>query len=94
MEKYYTEADAGSVRIGNENFTVLIPNGWGDCRTSVTILDKNEKVVKDTKFFTSFEGQNIKIYKYDCGGDEYVTILSGRFGAYIGNKSIWLARWE
>lgn len=93
MKKYYTESDAGSVRIGNDHFTILIPNGYGDCTTTVHLLEQNEEQ-PEAEFFTSFSGENIKIYEYDCGGDAAVVTISGRFGAYYNNKNVYFIRWE
>lgn len=93
MKKYYTESDAGSVRVGNDHFTILIPNGYGDCTTTVHILDQEEER-PEAEFFTSFRGENIKIYAYDCGGDAVVATISGRFGAYVKNKNVYFIRWE
>lgn len=97
MKEYYTEAEAGSVRIGNDDFTILIPNGYGDCTTTVHVLDKGEELPKFLTFkdfFTSFRGENVKIYEYDCGGDNIVATLSGRFGAYYNDKDVYFMRWE
>ena len=93
MKKYYTEADAGSVRIGNDRFTILVPNGYGDCTTTVHILERHEEQ-PEAKFFTSFSGENIKVYAYDCGGDEAVATISGRFGAHYNNGNVYFIRWE
>lgn len=93
MEKYYTESEAGSVRIGNDCFTILIPNGYGDCTTIVHVVEKGEEP-SEAKFFTSFSGKNVNVYAYDCSGDDVVTTLSGRFGAYRSGKNVYFVRWE
>lgn len=93
MKKYYTAADAGSVRIGNDQFTILIPNGYGDGTTTVHILEREEEQ-PEARFFTSFSGKDIKIYAYDCGGDAVVATISGRFGVYINDKKVYFIRRE
>lgn len=98
MKKYYTAADAGSVRIGNDQFTILVPNGYGDGATTVHILERDEELpdeeLPEARFFTSFSGKDIKIYAYDCGGDAAVARISGRFGAYVNDKKVYFIRWE
>lgn len=83
MKRFYTESDAGGVRIGiNGSFTVLIPNGYGDGKTEVIIYDEEIKM-DHRRFFTSIEGSQINIYAFDCGCDELVYTLSGKYDIYI-----------
>lgn len=43
MKTFRTSSDAGSVRIGNDLFNVLIPNGYGDGYTTVIVGDPEEE---------------------------------------------------
>lgn len=92
MKEFYTESDAGSVKIGIAGkFTILIPNGYGDGDVCVLVTEKNEPEAEQAKgeFYTSIEGKEINIYAYDCNGyrgDEVVATLSGRYGVYIDSE--------
>jgi len=87
MERLTTLSDAGSVRIGNDKFQILIPNGCGDGETNVLIIDEDDKLDKNVKFFTVVEGE-INIYNYDCASNpdlfplEVIKTLKGRYGVY------------
>lgn len=92
MKEFYTESDAGAVKIGiNGKFTILIPNGYGDGDVCVLVTEKDEPGTEQAKgeFFTSIEGDEINIYAYDCKGyrgDEIVTTLRGRYGIYTDSE--------
>ena len=87
MERLTTLSDAGSVRIGNDSFQILIPNGYGDGETNVLIIDEDDKLDEKARFFTIAEGE-INIYNYDCASNpdlfplEVIKTLKGRYGIY------------
>lgn len=88
-----TLADAGSVKAGNDGFTILL-NAGGDGWKTVAVYDK--RVVNDSVFrcMTSIEGEDFNIYSYDCG-DEVALTLSGRYGVYarFNDGVVVLERW-
>lgn len=84
MKKIRTESDVASVKVGNENFTMLIPNGYGDGTTLVVVADNKEET-EGFNFFTIIEGDIINIYDHDCGNDVADTI-SGEFYVFIGEE--------
>lgn len=97
------ECDGGSIAIGTVDARVQIPNCYGDGVHTLYIHDCGEKVPNDTVFRGAVEGQNIKVFKYDCYTDEeceeeesIIAELSGRFGIYaIGNSGdMILQKWE
>lgn len=99
MKEFITYSDAGSLKIGNENFQILIPNGYGDGKTYAHLCEKGElpnsiEKKSGSAFFTSFSGNDINIYDYDCGGARVVTSISGRFGVYFDNKHVYIERWD
>lgn len=77
-----TSSDAGSVKVGVDNMSVLVPNGYGDGITRVAIFD-GSKAFNDSmmSYFTTIKGKNMIIYGYDCG-DVAATTISGRYGIY------------
>lgn len=80
-QQFKTDSDAGSVKIGNETFSVLIPNGRGDGITRVAVVeDEPEFNSLDMDFFTSVSGK-FGIYDYDCG-DRVSMTLDGRYSVY------------
>lgn len=77
-----TSSDAGSVKIGVDNMSVLVPNGYGDGITRVGIIGNAREFNDDMMtFFTTISGKDIIIYDYDCG-DVAATTISGRYGIY------------
>lgn len=77
-----TSSDAGSVKIGVNNMSVLVPNGYGDGITRVGIIENACNFNDDMMtFFTAVSGKDIAIYGYDCGDLPEITI-SGRYNIY------------
>lgn len=91
-KSFHTISDAGSLKIGNDSFSFLIPNGYGDGTMRCAILESGEFNRDAFDFFTSIEG-TFNIYGYDCGEDIIKTV-SGRFCIYHGNGFVVLERWE
>ena len=79
---FKTSSDAGSVKIGIANMTILIPNGYGDGTSRVAIFE-NPKDFNNCmmSYFTTVSGENMVIYNYDCGDTPAATI-SGRYAIY------------
>ena len=77
-----TSSDAGSVKIGVNNMSVLVPNGYGDGITRVGIIENAREFNDDMMtFFTTISGKDIIIYDYDCG-DVAATTISGSYNIY------------
>lgn len=93
-KNFKTVSDAGSVKIGNGSFSILIPNGYGDGMTDVCVVDdRNENPFADVlKFLTSVEGK-IDIYSADCG-NSVETGLIGRYGIYYGYGFVVFEKWS
>ena len=77
---FKTDSEAGSVKIGNENFSILIPNGMGDGTTRVDILNSDEFNRSAFYYFTIISGK-FNIYSYDCG-EEIEKEMNGKFQVY------------
>ena len=77
-----TSSDAGSVKIGVDNMSILVPNGYGDGISRVAIFD-NSETFNDSmmSYFTTIKGENMIVYDYDCG-DVAATTISGRYNIY------------
>lgn len=80
---FKTFSDAGSVRVGDGRFFVLIPNGRGDGETRVAIFDDAEEFHSEDlmTYFTEISGGEFYIYGNDCGGPS-VKRLFGKFEVY------------
>lgn len=91
MKKLTTISDIGSAKIGIDGqFTLDVPNGYGDGDTAVIICDKDEYKPEDYALWASVRGNNINIYDYDCGG-EVIETLSGKYGIYVaGDRGVFL----
>lgn len=80
---FKTFSDAGSVKVGNENFSFLINNGIGDGSTRVAIFAKGDEF-NDNMMVNSGVVVNGKatIYDYDCG-DCPAAELNGHYAVYV-----------
>lgn len=77
-----TSSDAGSVKIGVANMSILVPNGYGDGITRVAIFDGSKAFNNSMmSYFSTIKGENMIIYDYDCG-DVAATTISGRYNIY------------
>lgn len=91
---FKTASDVGSLLVGNEEFQVLIPNGYGDGITRVAVFNKGTsdygvafRIMSD--MMDSHRGPCLQgkfnIYPYDCCNptvDEPCKTLEGRYYAY------------
>ena len=97
------DCDGGALAIGTVDARATFPNCFGDGRHTVFIHDCGEKVPSNAVFRGAVEGQNIKVFKYDCYSDEdceedtsVIAELSGRFGVYAIENcgDMILQRWK
>lgn len=84
---FRTISDAGAVMIGNDNFQMLIPNGYGDGLTNVVITNITEKI--PMKYFTKIQGE-IDIYASDNFDGRTVmhNLLIGEYEVYSENGTV------
>lgn len=65
---FETESDAGSLKIGNSEFSILINNNIGDGVTCVAIFNNEKEFYNaDLMDFTTLIQGHFYIYNYDCG---------------------------
>lgn len=86
-------SDAGGVKVGTNNFSIIIPNGYGDGTTRFAILNEDEVNTSVFNYFTLLEGDEINIYKSDCGNTILQTI-KGRYGAYYSDGFVILVKYN
>lgn len=80
---FKTESDAGGLKVGNDNFSIVIPNGEGDGVTRVRIFNReeSESINYDMmEYFITLNGE-FNIYSYDCGNSVLKT-LNGKYQAF------------
>lgn len=77
-----TYSDAGSLKLGNSSFSILIPNGYGDGVTQYAVLGEKEWNDNLLKFLTQVEGK-FNIFSYDCGNEVQETVR-GKFNIFSG----------
>lgn len=95
MEKYEYSCDGGTIKIGNDDFSVHITNDYGDGTHRVYIgTEKEISNIEpaDAKYVGSIKGK-FNIYEYDCG-NEILCNLEGRYGISKYNGAIYLSKWE
>lgn len=82
--------DMGGVLIGDDNFKILIPNGYGDGKQLIII--GNRKDVKsvindnDLNYFTCLKSQNVNIYNDENQIIE--NLPEGDYAIYFGKATI------
>lgn len=82
-----TVSDAGSVRVGNEAFDFLIPNGYGDGVTKVIIMNVDKTNIP-MRFFTKIDGY-FNIYTCDTYESEDVCFkLNGQYMVYSEDGTV------
>ena len=97
LHRHGTISDAGSVKVGNDSFSVLIPTGDGDgvsayCIYTQAELDADKISTSDLHFFTLLSGQ-FSIYDYDCG-DTVSETITGRFSVFYSEGIVFFVRAE
>jgi hypothetical protein len=92
-KEFKTESDAGSVKIGNSSFSVLISNGCGDGTTRVAIFDDEKEFNSDMMDFQASINGCFNIYSYDCGNDVVIN-LNGRYGIYSYQGFVAFENWD
>ena len=82
--------DMGGVLIGNQDFKILIPNGYGDGRQTIIIGsgDYVEKVIKENElnYFTFFDGKEVNIYNDE--GQTIEILPEGEYAIWFGKDTI------
>lgn len=78
-----TESDAGGLKVGNDEFSIIIPNGYGDGVTRYAVLEEDDITIDISDamdYFTSINGK-FNIYDYDCGNN-ILEVIEGTFAVY------------
>lgn len=92
-----TVSDKGSIKIGNDTFSIGVSNQYGDCYDNyVYVIENNtDKINLDfAKFVMDIEGTEMYIYDYDCGNDKVIKLKNKRYGIYVLEKLIILEKWN
>lgn len=90
-----TSSDVGSVRVGNDDFSVLVNNGRGDGDTYVYIVDGRTNSNMFDPLFTTFQGRKIKISAYDCENEWIDGVeLNGHYFARCYNGIVCLEKFR
>ena len=95
MKMYKYSCDGGTIKIGNDDFSVHITNDYGDGTHKVYIGTEKEifdRKPYDAKYVGSVRGK-FNIYEYDCG-NEVLCKLEGRYSVYKHAGTIYLIKWE
>ena len=97
-EFFKTTSDVGSLKIGCDGMKVLVGNHYGDGINRVAIFDSCSR--DDWNLCHLFphsdvtvQGENIKVYSYDCSED-VATTLSGTWHVYSDDRFFALVKWS
>lgn len=91
---FYTSSDAGGIKIGNDGFSIIINNGYGNTPENiVAILEEDTFNISAFEFWNHIMGDEINIYKNDCGEDIIAT-LSGRYSVYVNDRVVIFEMWD
>ena len=92
------ESDAGSVKVTSADgtFSILVPNGYGDCTTRCAVFTKGEPFNSNMMKFTGIElNGNMNIMNCDCcDGFGIAKKLSGRYGVYYYEGLVAFEQWS
>lgn len=82
--------DMGGVLIGDDNFKILIPNGYGDGHQLIVISDRIDakNIIKDNdlNYFTCLKSTNVNIY--DDENKIFEVLPEGEYAIYFGKATI------
>lgn len=97
MKKYNYIADGESIRIGNDNFSIRLSNGYGDGSFTVYIIDNDEmgKLLSQDYNFVGGNKGECNVFDYDgvvCEG-EVIATLKGVYFIYIKSGTVILEKW-
>lgn len=88
-----TWSDAGSLKIGNDDFTLYISNGYGDGEMRYAVLNEDEFYAQSIMEYQCSVNGKFNVYCYDCG-TAVDTTLEGRFGIFSYDRLVALVRWK
>ena len=93
-KQFKIKSDLSGVKVGNESFSIIIPNGLkdGDKETRVAVLNLSENNPKAFEFLTSIQGK-FNIYADDFGYDVAKT-MEGRYGIYYNKGFVVFEKWN
>lgn len=78
-------SDIGSLKIGNDAFSMFISNGYGDGVTRYAIFDSEPEwsdwFGNSLEMFEVKEDNSVFVYYYDCGDDKTQSIPKGKYFA-------------
>lgn len=84
MKIFETISNVHSIRIGNDDFTILLPNEYGDCKNHVIIINSYDvdeyRIKRNYDFSCSFrvgENKDVFIYNIDYENCNRVKMDSG-----------------
>lgn len=82
--------DIGGVLIGDDNFKILIPNGYGDGQQLIVISGRIDakNIIKDNdlNYFTCLKSTNVNIY--DDENKIIEALPEGEYAVYFGKAII------
>lgn len=91
---FKTCSDAGSVKVGNENFSIKISNNCGDGETRIAVFRKDDSF---NEHMMNTEGTSLhgkfNIYSYDCGDDIFMS-LEGDYFVYTFEGLVAFVEWK
>ena len=95
LHRHDTISDAGSVKVGSDSFSALIPTGDGDGESAYCVytqqeLDADKINTADLNYFTLLSGQ-FSVYDYDCG-DTVSDTLEGRFNVFYAEGIVFFVK--
>ena len=101
---FYTYSDVGSIKIGNDDFSIMQSNFYGDCENEVYIIENQldyniyGDVYINSKPLSRFHFKVKKdnscfLYDYDCGNEKIYTFKPGFWYGFAYEKKLILIKY-
>ena len=92
MKKHIYSCKSGALMVGNDDFTVHLPNGYGGGEFTVTVSDRKPKDIRHQFLVCDIDGK-FNVYARDCDKDEVLCELDGTYGVYCNNGNMYFEKW-
>ena len=93
MKNYYYYSEMGCVKIGNENFNLMLLNDKGEGSFWIHICNKKEnQKMNECEFITKISGTDINLYESDNSNSRILKLDNGNYLVFSSKGNIILEK--